>query len=172
MSSTPRLLQLRFVTGNHLREHGNTAKNMENLGWPPLSNRKSRLKSSMFYNKIRNDLICIPCEESIPNPRKPDQYVYPSSKINSHLGSFYPSTIRLWNSINSELKFNPSFDGFKDSLVNITFVSSILRYHSRDCIFWHTSAIINSETKHYFYSINIRLRQVYFTEAMPLFTIL
>ena len=113
----------RFVTGNHLREHGNTAKNMENLGWPPLSDRRSRLKLSMFY-KIRNDLICIPREDLIPNPRKPDQYLYPSSKINSHLHSFFPSTIRLWNSIPSELKSNPSFDGFKDSLVNITFTPS------------------------------------------------
>jgi len=109
----------RFVTGNHF-VNTETAKKKENLGWPPLSDRESRLKLSMF-NKIRHDLICIPCEDMIPNPRKPGQYVYPSSKTNSHLGSFFPSTIRQWKSVPFELKSNPSFDSFKDSLVNLPF---------------------------------------------------
>jgi len=113
----------RFVTGNHLRKHGNTAKNMKNLGWPPLRDRRSRLKLSMFY-KIRNDFVCVPRKDLIPNSRKPGQYVYPPPKINSHLGSFFPSTIRLWNSIPHELKSNPSFDGFEDSLVKLTFTLS------------------------------------------------
>ena len=52
----------RFVTGNHLREHGNSKKNMETLGWPPLNDRRSRNKLSMLY-KIRNNLICIPSED-------------------------------------------------------------------------------------------------------------
>ena len=34
----------RFVTGNYKREHGNTKKNMEALGWPPLSERRCKQK--------------------------------------------------------------------------------------------------------------------------------
>ena len=84
----------RFVTGNHLREHGNTLKNMETLGWPPLIDRRTRLKISMLY-KTTNNLICVPSKDLVPNPRKPGTFRVPSSSVNSHFGSFFPSTIRL-----------------------------------------------------------------------------
>ena len=109
----------RFVTGNHLREHGNTLKNMETLGWPPLIDRRTRLKMSMLY-KTTNNLICVPSKDLVPNPRKPGTFRVPSSSVNSHLGSFFPSTIRLWNSVPYELRSKPSLDGFKDSLVHLT----------------------------------------------------
>ena len=109
----------RFVTGNHLREHGNTIKNMETLGWSPLIDRRTRLKMSMLY-KIINNLIFVHPTDLVPNPRKPGTFRVPSSSVNSHLGSFFPSTIRLWNSVPHELRSKPSLDGFKDSLTNFT----------------------------------------------------
>ena len=42
----------RFVTGNNIREHGNTEKNMKLLGWPPLADRRSKIKLSMLYKII------------------------------------------------------------------------------------------------------------------------
>ena len=109
----------RFVTGNSLREHGNTQKNMETLGWPPLYIRRSHNKLSMFY-KIRNELICIPSEDLKPNIRKPDSFVIPSSSIDAHKHSFFPSTIRLWNSLPPKTKSSPSLTSFKVSLEKIT----------------------------------------------------
>ena len=59
----------RFVTGNHKREHGNTNKNMTILGWPPLLERRSKIKLTMLY-KIKSDLAHIPREDLRQNPRK------------------------------------------------------------------------------------------------------
>ena len=111
----------RFVTGNNLREHGNTLKNMETLGWPPLQQRRFKAKLSMLY-RIRKDLISIPHDHLVPNFRsvKPDCYVPPDSSVNAHLHSFFPSAGRLWNSIPGELKSSPSLDIFKGRLAKIT----------------------------------------------------
>ena len=109
----------RFVTGNYKREHGNTNKNMETLGWPPLSERRSKIKLTMMY-KINSNLIHIPCDELIHNPRKNDKFLIPSSSVDAHLFSFYPSTIRLWNSAPQDLKSSTSLASFKSSLEKIT----------------------------------------------------
>ena len=109
----------RFVTGNQVREHGNTDKNMKTLGWPTLKDRRSKLKLIMLY-KINSDLIHIPRDELVVNPRKPSNFLVPSSSVDSHLYSFFPSTIRLWNSIPVSCKSQPSLDTFKSSLGEIT----------------------------------------------------
>ena len=48
----------RFITGNHLKEHGNTDKNMRTPRWPTLKDRRGKLKSIMLY-KINSGLIHI-----------------------------------------------------------------------------------------------------------------
>ena len=87
----------RFITGNNIREHGNSRKNMMSLGWSPLSERRAKIKLIMFH-KIINKQIHIPTDDLIPNRRKPLNYCIPQSTVDSHLYSFYQSTIRLWNS--------------------------------------------------------------------------
>ena len=114
----------RFVTGNNIREHGNTEKNMKLLGWPPLADRRSKIKLSMLY-KINNNLIHIPRDDLKPNPRKPFKYLLPQSSVDSHLYSFFPSTVRLWNSIPISCKSRASLETFKSSLDNLTFKSNM-----------------------------------------------
>ena len=109
----------RFVTGNYKYEHGNTVKNMEILGWPPLSERRSRQKLTMLF-KIRSNLVHIPSNDLIQNPRKADNYLVPSSSVDAHLYSFFPSTIRLWNATSANLKSSCSLPNFKASLEKIT----------------------------------------------------
>ena len=43
------------------------------------------------------------------------------SSVDSHLYSFFPSTVRLWNSIPISCKSRASLENFKSSLDNITF---------------------------------------------------
>ena len=109
----------RFITGNYTREHGNSLKNFESLGWSSLRERRFKLKLILLY-KIKSDLIHIPGDDLITNPRKPDNFLVPSSTIDAHLSSFFPSTVRLWNSIPSFCKSRPSLDSFKTSLEGIT----------------------------------------------------
>ena len=107
----------RFVTNNYKMIHGNSDKNMNSLGWSPLSLRRSKNKLIMLF-KIRTNQVHIPPEELdlIQNFRKPLNYFVPQSSVDSHIHSFYPSTIRLWNSLPNSIKTSTSTSLFKSSL--------------------------------------------------------
>ena len=109
----------RFVTGNHRREHGNTNKNMKSLGWSPLSERRAQIKLITFY-KIQKNEVHIPSDDLVQNLRKPLNFSVPQSKVDAHLYSYYPSTIRLWNSLPNSVKSSNSTTAFKHSLNNLT----------------------------------------------------
>ena len=109
----------RFITKNYNREHGSTKQNMMSLGWSPLSERRAKIKLTMF-RKILNNEIHIPSDDLIPNKRKPLNFCVPTSKVDSHLNSFYPSSIRMWNSLSDSVKASTSTTAFKSSLDNIT----------------------------------------------------
>ena len=109
----------RFITNNHSREHGNSKKNMMSLGWAPLQERRAKIKLTMLY-KIINKEIHIPSDDLIPNKRKPLNFNIPNSKIDSHLSSFFPSSIRMWNSLPDSLKVSNSLPVFKSSIDKVT----------------------------------------------------
>ena len=116
----------RFVTGNHNRVHGETEKNMRTLGWPPLSERRARQKLIML-NKITSNQIDIPRDDLriCYSPRFPLSYHLPSSSLDCHLNSFFPSTIRLWNSIPYVTQTSAiSAAGFKRAMNDITIRST------------------------------------------------
>ena len=110
----------RFITGNYKMVHGNTDRNMKSLGWSSLSQRRSKIKLIMLF-KIRTNQVHIPPEELelIENTRKPLNYFIPQSSVDSHIHSFYPSTIRLWNSLPNSIKTISSTSSFKSSLEQI-----------------------------------------------------
>ena len=104
-----------FATGNRAMVHGNTKLNMNNLGWRPLQERRVKLLS-LFY-KILNDLSIINKTDLIPtnSPRRPC-FLVPHSSKDPHPRSFFPSTIRFWNSLPLIIK-NPScLSGFKEAV--------------------------------------------------------
>ncbi len=109
----------RFVTGNYTLEHGNTLKNMLDLGWQPLQERRAKSKVTMMY-KIQMNLITVDKSDLLPSssPRTPHNFFIPQSKKNSHLYSYFPSTIRLWNSIPEHIKTSDSLDIFKSHIQN------------------------------------------------------
>ena len=108
----------RFITGNYIRQHGNTDKNMKSLGWSSLEERRHKLKLTLLF-KIQSDLIHIPRDDLIPNLRKPSLFHVPASSVDAHLYSFFPSTIRLWNSLPHSCKAATSLNSFKSSIENI-----------------------------------------------------
>ena len=109
----------RFITGNYKMEHGKD-KNMKSLRWSSLSQRRSKIKLTMLF-KIRTKEVHIPPEELelIENSRKPLNYFIPQCSVDCHLHSFYPSTIRLWNSLPNSIKTSSSTSSFKSSLEQI-----------------------------------------------------
>ena len=113
----------RFVTGNYTKEHGETNKNMETLGWPPLEERRAKIKLTMLF-KIQKDLVHISKDELVSANRKPLNFLVPQSKVDAHLYSFFSSTIRPWNSLPNTVKSSASEAGFQSSIKKITIKSS------------------------------------------------
>ena len=105
----------RFVTGNYTLEHGQTEKNLALLNWPTLQEQRQQHKLTLMY-KIKNNIIHAPTEDLQSNHRKPLNYHIPQSNINSHLHSFYPSTLRLWNQLPYSTKSATSLTNFSAAL--------------------------------------------------------
>ena len=95
----------RFVTGNYTLEAGNSKKNMQELHWETLEERRSKCKLKLFF-KARMGLVDIPfdLQPMSLSSRRPGTYAIPTSNVDAHLFSFYPNTIRLWNSLLAEIK--------------------------------------------------------------------
>ena len=109
----------RFITNNY-SWNSSVTKLLQNLNLPSLQSHRSCQKAIMLY-KIIHKLVCIPPSTFlIPNisPTRHHQQCFqlPYSRINAHLHSFFPSTIRIWNSLNSNIITSNSLDLFKRKL--------------------------------------------------------
>ena len=118
----------RYVTGNHALIEGNTAKNMTTLGWVPLEERRARSKLLLLF-KARTGDIDVPINDLIMSSRVirnslHSNYLVPHSSVNSHLYSFFPSTIRLWNSLPLSAKASTNIDHLKGQLGSLRLRSS------------------------------------------------
>ena len=105
----------RFATGNYTLLPGNTQNNMIRLGLQPLEERRAKAKLHIFF-KARHDLVDIPMDHLKLNPRRPCAYAIPTSNLDCHLYSFYPNTVRLWNSLPDDCKQAKTADMFKNRL--------------------------------------------------------
>ena len=118
----------RFVTNNYSYTHGSTLHNMKNLGWIPLEEQRARIKVTMFFKAINSqiDITINDLNRSNRKTRHSDNqtFILPTSKNDSHMHSFFPSTVRLWNKLPSGTKSSENVDTFKHKLQNITLKSS------------------------------------------------
>ena len=121
----------RFVTGNYALIEGNTKKNMTSLNWPPLTERRARIKLTTLY-KARSGAIEIPMDDLIPANHNTNivtrtnthRIFIPDSRVDTHLYSFFPDTIRLWNQLPQQAKSCDTIAGFKQALENHTLRAS------------------------------------------------
>ena len=81
-----------------------------------LQHRRNQAKLHMFY-KIINNLISVPHDHLSQTSRTTRghsmRYIQLAVRTNTYLHSFFPSTIRLWNSLPKEIALSPNFDRFK-----------------------------------------------------------
>ena len=107
----------RFVTGNFARVHGNTRANMVSLGWTSLQERRAKIRLTNFY-KIKEGLLHAPTDDLIPatSSRRGPSFHVPFSRIDAHKFSFFPNSIRQWNSLPPTTKSASSLDSFKSEL--------------------------------------------------------
>ena len=110
------------------RVHGETEKNLNLLNWPLLETRRARVKLHLLH-KAKSQSIEIPTtdldwEEAPPQisinrtSTRSSRLNYPihHSNVNSHLHSFFPSTVRLWNSLPEEVQSLKSYSSFQQTL--------------------------------------------------------
>ena len=95
---------------------------INDLNWQNLQTRRSNLKLIMMF-KITHNLVSIPnshylipCTSSTRHHSS--TYKLPYSRVNSHLFSFFPSSIRLWNSLDNETVNQVTLQQFKKRLLN------------------------------------------------------
>ena len=107
----------RFVTGNRARIHGATQANMASLGWTSLQERRAKIRLTNFF-KIKEGLLHTPTDDLVPasSSRKGPNFSVPYSRVDAHKFSFFPNTIRQWNSLPSSVKSANSLDLFKSGL--------------------------------------------------------
>ena len=94
---------------------------LNTLNWPTLQNCRINLRAIMFY-KIVNNLIGIPAGSFLLHNSSSTRhhhhcYSVPYSRINTHLFSFFPFTIRIWNHLSSHKACSPSLKIFKDRIL-------------------------------------------------------
>ena len=104
-------------------ETGNTKVNMHKLKWKPREEPRAGIKVTNLF-KARQNLIEIPMNQletcSTNNRNSQLAYKLPSSNVNCHLYSFYPSTVRLWNRLPEDTKLCKSVNNIKQKLDTIT----------------------------------------------------
>ena len=87
------------------------------LGWPSLRARRLQAKAVMMY-RIVNNLVAIP--ENVHLTRRETstrghnaRFLQPHTRVRAYKHSFFPSTIRIWNTLPEELTQKPSLESFK-----------------------------------------------------------
>ena len=114
----------RYVTGNYVMEAGNSLYNINSLGWDTLEERRLRAKLTVFQ-KGRFGVLRIPTEHLLTTTRRTRRgrdgniYFREFSSINSNIHSFFPSTIRLWNNLPSDIRLCDEIDTFINKLKNV-----------------------------------------------------
>ena len=103
----------------------------------------------MMYKIIHNLIsipkshYLIPCTSSTHHHSS--TYKLPYSRVNNHLFSFFPPTIRLWNSLDNETVNQVTLQQFKKRLNHVSFYRSdtALHYiHALPCLRIHHIIVI------------------------------
>ena len=70
-------------------------------------------KATMMY-RVVNDLIAIPAKAYFqPAVRSAHRYIKPATRIDCFKHSFFPSAVRVWNSIPGNVAQSSTIDSFK-----------------------------------------------------------
>ena len=111
----------RFATNNFCMEHGNSEKNLKNLGWNTLEERRLQLKLSTF-KKAHLNLLELPLDKLQPKTRLTRQggdglsYKRPFSPVNSYMNSFFPTVTQIWNLLPAETRQCSDINAFNDAI--------------------------------------------------------
>jgi len=113
----------RFVYGDN-RTTSSVSSMLRDLEWATLEQRRKRTKVTTLYKTI-HELIDIEKNRLQPSNTRQrtrghqQRFVQPRSRVKCHEQSFFPSTIRLWNSLPPAVVYANTVDQFRDRLVRL-----------------------------------------------------
>ena len=109
----------RFVKENfYERSPGCVTTMLRDLQWESLETRRLKSRLVMMF-KIKHDLIDVPATSYLTSGdarTRGSSYRQPTASRDVYKYSFFPRTIRDWNSLPEEVKGVTSIDGFKEQL--------------------------------------------------------
>ena len=88
---------------------------LQQLQWSTLQERRAQAKGIMVY-RIVNSLVDIPADQLIPTISVRGhnmRFMVPFARTLVYQRSFFPDTIRLWNSLPQSAVSCPTLDSFK-----------------------------------------------------------
>ena len=85
---------------NDFSRYGSVTRMMSSLNLSTLEQRRNNAKLIIMY-KALNGSLCVPTDDFVPNhrPSREGYFNQLQTMIDSYKFSFYPSVIRLWNSL-------------------------------------------------------------------------
>ena len=116
MYSIPR--PQKYVCTNYQRT-ASVSEMLESLKWDTLEERRHKNRTSMFF-KILHSLVAIPRTQLLPTGRETRGnstkfHQLPTSQA-YHTNTFFPSAIKIWNSLPSTLSSITDLDIFEEHL--------------------------------------------------------
>ena len=112
----------RFVTRDYHRTTS-VAGLLSRLEWRALEERRRRARLTLLF-KIKNNLVGIDAKQYL-TPADPrtrggkSNFKHISAKLEQRQNSFFPQTIRDWNSLPSNIREETKLDSFKRNLNSI-----------------------------------------------------
>ena len=114
----------RFVKNCWIREEGVMTNMLSDLKWDSLQTRREKARLVMFY-RVTHGLVDIPLpKDLLPMPYKntrnfhPKKYRPLACNTNYYMGTFFPSTVNIWNTLPAATLDQPNIAKFKDELEN------------------------------------------------------
>ena len=112
----------RFIKNCWSREQGTVTKLLADLKWDTLQVRREKARLLMFY-KATHGLVDIPLPDtliplSVRNTRQyhPKKFYPMVSNTKSYKGTFFPSTVAMWNSLPPNVLDKPNISQFRQAL--------------------------------------------------------
>jgi hypothetical protein len=106
----------RFVCHRY-RRTSSVTNMLVGLSWEGLMERRRLARLAMFYRMQTGLVATHPSQFLTPRPDAPGYYFVPHSRINIHLHSYFPATVRVWNRLPATTVMAPSLDAFKARVV-------------------------------------------------------
>jgi len=97
------------------------------LDWNSLENRRNELRLQMLY-KIIHQLVDIDTDSLLPpHPHSTrghsPRFLRLQTRINAYSQSFFPKSIRLWNSLSGDIVSLSDFNLFKQQVTGLNFLN-------------------------------------------------